>query len=179
VDALRRRLKPLANLRSPIWSLGAIVIILAVLLIVSPRLVVKGAYKVEYDAAAIQIDHIKQNHLAYTWTIVGPGEVLPHILGQGWYLNGDYFLQNYTPETYRYDPDEPELSIPTEHVFIVVEKEVYAAAYTADDLRQRAAMERGLWDWSRAYEQTHDNMSVYYEDEEIVIYHIHHPLVSE
>ena len=177
VAALGKRLEPLIPaLRSPIWGLGAAIVILAVLLVASPRLVVKGACKAEYDVTALQIRRIKQDHLAYTWTIVGPGEVLPHILGQGWYLNGDYFLQNYAPETYHYDPDEPELSIPTEHVFIVVEKKVYAASHTADALRQRVAMERGMWDWCRAYERSHDNMSIYYEDENIVIYHIHHPL---
>lgn len=158
-------------------SLGATVVILAVLLAASPPLIVKGASKGEYDAVALKIYDIKQEHLAYTWTIVGTSEVLPHILGRGWYLNADYFLQNYSPGTYRYDPRQPELSVPTEHVYIVVEKNVYVAPSTAKGLLQREAMEQALWEWCRTYEPLHDNMTVYYEDSNIVIYHIYHPLL--
>ncbi|RLC77387.1 MAG: hypothetical protein DRJ03_26935 [Chloroflexi bacterium] len=176
--ALVRRGKfPIPNPQSPIWSLGAVILVLVVLLVISPGLVVKEAAKAEYDIVALKIYDIKEEHLAYTWTIVGAPEVLPHTLGRGWYLNGDYFLQNYLPEVYHYDPDEPELSVPTEHVYIVVEKNIYAAPYTAKHLYQREAMEQGLWDWCRTYGQSHDNVTVYYEDDDIVIYHIHHPLV--
>jgi len=158
-------------------SLGASVAILTILLAASPRLVVKGASKAEYDAVALKIYDIKEEHLAYTWTIVGAGEVLPHTLGRGWYLNGNYFLQHYSPETYHYDPKQSELYVPTEYVYIVVEKNVYAAPFTAKGLRKRAAMEQALWDWCRTFEQSHDNMTVYYEDDNIVIYRIHHPLL--
>ena len=158
-------------------SLGATVVILATLLATSPPLVIKGASKAEYDAVALKIYDIKEERLAYTWTIIGAGEVLPHILGRGWYLNGDYFLQHYSPETYHYDPKQPELYVPTEHVYIVVEKNVYAAPFTATGLRERAAMEQALWDWCRTFEQLRDNMTVYYQDNDIVIYHIHHPLL--
>jgi hypothetical protein len=178
VAALGRRLKPVTALSSSSFiSLGATVVILAILLAASPPLVVKGASKGEYDAVALKIYDIKQEHVAYTWTIVGTPEVLPHVLGRGWYLNADYFLQNYPPETYRYDPKQPELSIPTEHVYIVVEKNVYAAPSTAEELLQRAKMEQALWDWCRTYELLHDNLNVYYQDDDIIIYHIHHPLL--
>lgn len=161
----------------PLINLGATIAVLAIMLAASPPLVIKGTSKAEYDAVAIKIYDIKEEHLAYTWTIVGVGEMLPHILGRGWYLNGDYFLQNYSPDTYRYDPEQPELSIPTEHVYIVVEKNVYAAPSTAKGLYQRETMEQDLWDWCSAYAQSHDNMTVYYEDNDIVIYNIHHPLL--
>lgn len=163
--------------RSEIGSLGVTIVILAALLIAGPRLVVKGASKGEYDAVALKIYDIKQEHVAYTWTIVGTPEVLPHILGRGWYLNADYFLQTYSPETYRYDPKRPELSVPTEHVYIVVEKNVYAAPSTAKELLKRATTEQALWDWCRTYERWNDNISIYYEDKDVVIYHIHHPLL--
>ncbi len=169
--------KNLVSLPGPsLVSLGATVLILAIMLAASPRLVVKGASKGEYDTVALKIYDIKQEHLAYTWTIVGTTEVLPHILGRGWYLNADYFLQNYSPETYRYDPKEPALSVPTEYVYIVVEKNVFAAPSTAKNLIKRAMTEQALWDWCRTYERLHDNMAVYYEDNDIVIYRIHHPL---
>ncbi len=173
--ALASRLIP--NPQSPIWSLGIIVIVLAILLAVSPGLVIEGSAKAEYDIVALKIYDIKENHLAYTWTIVGAREVLPHILGRGWYLHGDYFLQNYDPEKYHYDPKQPDLSVPTEHVYIMVEKNVYAAPATSGGLNERAEMEQALWDWCHIYEHSHDNMTVYYEDDDIIIYHIHHPLL--
>jgi len=162
-------------------SLGVTVAILAILLTAGPRLVVKGASKAEYDAVALKIYDIKQEHLAYTWTIIGTPEVLPHILGRGWYLHGDYFLQNYSPETYRYDPELPELYVPTDHVYIVIEKNVYAAPFTALGLYQRVAMEQGLWDWCRAYERQRRNddqdherergrITIYYEDSDMVVF---------
>ncbi|MDY6877405.1 MAG: hypothetical protein SWK90_14550 [Chloroflexota bacterium] len=161
----------------PLINLGATIAILSTMLVASPPLMVKGASKAGYDAVAIKIYDIKEEHLAYTWTVVGVGEMLPHILGRGWYLNGEYFLQNYAPDTYCYDPEQPELGIPTEHVYIIVEKNVYAAPSTAKGLYQRDTMEQGLWDWCKAYGQSHDNMTIYYEDNDIAIYHIHHPLL--
>ncbi len=177
VAALASRFKsPISNLQSPILSLGAVVIILALSLFASPPLVIEGAAKAEYDVVALEIYNIKEEHLAYTWTIVGASEVLPHTLGRGWYLNGDYFLQTYAPEMYHYDPDAPEFSVPTEHVYILVEKNAYAAPFTAQGLHERVRMEQALWDWCSTYERSHDNMTVYYQDDDVVIYHIHHPL---
>jgi len=177
VAALGRCFGETRFLGKSLVSLGIVVVVLAVLLVASPSLVIEGAAKAEYDIVALTIYDIKENHLAYTWTIVGASEVLPHILGRGWYLHGDYFLQNYAPETYHYDPEEPELSVPTEHVYILVEKNVYSAPFTAVGLRERVKMEQALWDWCLTYEQSHDNMTVYYKDSDIIIYHIHHPLL--
>jgi len=177
VSALGRRLGETGSSARNLASLATTIVILSVLLVASPPLVIEGAAKAEYDTVALTIYDIKEKHLAYTWTIVGTPEVLPHILGRGWYLNGDYFLQNYAPETYHYDPQEPEFSVPTEHVYIMIEKNVYAAPFTAEGLYQRVEMEQGLWDWCRAYEQSHDNITTYYEDDDIIIYHIHHPLL--
>ncbi|MEA3341219.1 MAG: hypothetical protein U9R15_14745, partial [Chloroflexota bacterium] len=178
VAALGRHFKsPISNLQSPILALGATILILVILLVASPPLVIKGAAKAEYDTVTLTIYDIKEEHLAYTWTIIGAPEVLPHILGRGWYLNGDYFLQNYAPETYHYDPQEPEFSVPTEHVYIMIEKNIYSAPFTAEGLHQRVEMEQGLWDWCRAYEQSQDNITTYYEDDDIIVYHIYHPLL--
>jgi hypothetical protein len=158
-------------------TMAATVALLAVLLLATPQLLIQGPPAAEYDSAVQNIYRIKGEFLAYTWTVVADQEALPQIVGSGWYLDYNYFLTHYSPETYRYDPKDKEekLHIPTDHVFIFAEKQVLAAPATAKMVAQRAETQQQLLAWCRRYQELHDDMDVFYEDSNLVVYHIYQP----
>ncbi len=181
VAALGRRLRPApASLGGSAASfsafgLGVTVLILIAMLVLSPTLFIAGPPLGEYDAFVRVLYSIKDNYLAYKWTVVSSAEELPQILDSGWYMDIDYFLQSYAPDTYRRDLKKPELGIPTDHVFIFVEKQVFAAPATAKTVALRDKRGQDLQTWCVRYQQLNDNMTTYYEDKHVVVYHIYHP----
>ncbi len=92
------------------------------------------------------------------------------MLGSGWYLQSQYFVDNYAPETFTYDRDQPQLGLPTPHVFIIVEKFPYASPGTAKSFIRRSAAARALTGWINRYRQTHSNIATFYENEAIAVY---------
>lgn len=181
VEALGRRLRPApASLEgSPssfsAFGLGITVLVLGVMLFLSPTLLIAGPPLGEYEAFVRVLYSIKNDYLAYKWTVVSSAEELPQILDSGWYMGSEYFLQTYSPHTYRRDLKKPELGIPTDHVFIFVEKQAFAASATAKTVILREKKGQDLQAWCVHYQQLNDNMSIYYEDKRVVVYHIYHP----
>ncbi len=187
VNALGRRLRPtpasLAGSSPPFSAigLGLTVLVLIAMLVLSPSLFIAGPPLGQYDAFVKVLYSIKSDYLAYKWTVVSSAEDLPQILDSGWYMNSEYFLQNFSPDTYRRDLKKPELGIPTDHVFIFVEKQVFAAPATAKTVALRDKIGQDLWAWCRRYQQLNENtaseasITVYYEDGRVVVYHIYHP----
>lgn len=160
-------------------GMAVTVLLLVVLLSATPRLLVSGPPAVEYGSAVQVIFTIKSQFLPYSWTLITSPEALPQIVGSGWYLENNYFLANYSPDTYRYDPKQEKLSVPTDHVFIFVEKQVLATSSTSGDLAKREETQQKLMDWCNRYRQKHGDMDTYYEDANIVVYHIYIPRTPE
>jgi hypothetical protein len=158
-------------------TMAATIVLLAILLLNTPQLLIQGPSAVEYSGVVQNIYRIKGEFLPYTWTVVSTPEALPQIVGSGWYLDYNYFLENYSPETYHYDPEaeEEKTNIPTDHVFIFVEKKVLVTASTAKTVAQRDETQQRLLAWCNRYRELHDDMDVYYEDADVVVYHIYHP----
>jgi len=151
-----------------------VTIILFLGIVFGPKFVLKSPLKAEYDMVPLKIYEIKKKHMVYSWTVVGSAELLPHLHGRGWYLNGEHFIKTYSPpETYRYDPKRTDIGIPTEHVYIVVEKKVFPAPSVYEKELSRVNMQPALNQWCMKYWLKHDNIEVYFENEDIIIYHIH------
>jgi hypothetical protein len=118
----------------------------------------------EYGSASQALLGISRKLKPFTWTIVTYGQEFPHVLGRGYHMPSAEFLE-------RYDPRAATLSVPTQYVFVVVEKNphpfqvnAWASQFSRTNLEQR------LLAWCVLYQTTHDDMRVYLEDDNIRIY---------
>ena len=164
---------PTELLRTPAYIslewIGSASCAAAIILLALPIQIAAPA-KAEYNEAVEVLYKIKSSYQPYTWTWISYDEGLPQVLGSGWYLQSQYFADNYAPEIFKYDRDQPHLGLPTPHVFIIVEKFPYASTGTAKSLISRSADARALIEWINRYSQTHSNVTAYYEDDQMAVY---------
>ncbi len=151
------------------------------------------ATPVEYDAAALNYLRIKSEFPVTDWTIIGPSEQFQQVLGIGWHYDLLRFVQDFSLEDAA-DADF-RLPIPTHHIFFYIEKQSLldqARVEDADVTRQleqegsdpynqyyRSADQRHLlqskaWHWVENYRRTHAGVSIFYDDGQLVVYHIVH-----
>lgn len=156
-----------------------------------------AAEPVEYDAAAANYLQIKTDLPVMDWTIVGPSEQYQQAVGIGWHYDLLRFIQDFSL-TDAGDPDF-DLPIPTHHIFVFLEKhslldgtltsqvdanqplepegpDPYQQYYRSPS--QRALLEAKLLRWMERYRQAHAGVSVYYEDEQLLIYQIEHEIIT-
>ena len=119
-----------------------------------------------YGTSALAVLRIERTLQPYTWTLVSYGQEFPMVLRRGFHVPAADFLTQY-------DPEAALLPIPTQHVFIVVEKTPHqfeindwARRFTRADVEQR------LQTWVHLYQATHANLRVFLEDENVRVYHI-------
>lgn len=147
--------------------------------------------QLEYDAAAGNYLRIQASFPALDWTIVSPVEQYPQVLKKGWHYESWEFVRDFGLA----EANDPsfDLPIPTTYVFIFAEKiplrvdkssnpvlangavSSLAAGSASEPYRdpeRRAVIQATLIAWAEAYMETHDNMRVFYEDEEMIIYMI-------
>ncbi|MCR4440821.1 MAG: hypothetical protein QHH10_01550 [Peptococcaceae bacterium] len=151
------------------------------------------ASTLEYEAAVLNYLVIKRDFKPLDWTIVAPAEQYQQALGIGWHYDLLRFVQRFTPEELE-SPDF-KLPIPTHHVFVYVEKvplylgrkvmqadaekelepegdNPYKQYYI--NAEQRGIIEAKAARLMEAYQRSHDNITVFYEDDNLKIYHIFH-----
>ena len=163
------RLQPSAGLIA-----GLVALAIAGATVVSLPLQAKSSSPQEPESLARALYQIKKEHRAYIWTVIGYQEALPQVLGRGYFLPWKTFIEQYDPIEYRFDPRAPRLAIPTRHVFILVEKQVFISPDDlATDTLERARLQVALQEWVARYQQYHDDMSVYYEDGSVAVYQIY------
>lgn len=147
----------------------------------------------EYDAAADNYIRIQRNFPTIGWTIVGPQEQYQQVLNHGWHYDLLKFVQDFNLEQAR-NPNF-ELPIPTADIFVFTEKrplnsdsEVTAAdaameleppgprlfeQYYVNPLQRRILQAKALA-FMEAYSESHSGVNVFYEDENMKIFHIVH-----
>lgn len=151
------------------------------------------AESVEYDAAAFNYLRIKTEFPVMDWTVIGPAEQFQQVLGIGWHYDLLRFVQDFSLENAA-DSDF-RLPIPTHHIFFYIERESLldqARVEDADISRQlepegpdpytqyyRSADQRHLlqskaWHWVETYRQTHPGVTIFYDDGQLLVYHIMH-----
>lgn len=98
-----------------------------------------------------------------TWTIVGPHELDYHVMGNGWYMRPEDFLQRYPdPNLYIWDPRKPERAIPTTHTFI----------FALRNRKDRDAPDKQLHEWCRDYMLSNEDMRFWLVEPNLVVYHL-------
>lgn len=139
----------------------------------------------EYEITARKTLEIRRIFPIKTWTIVAPVEQLSQIYGAAWYEDLGIFVEKYAPKVSKSDFTFP---IDTPHLFIFIEKrpfvtfssEAIGLPYTtlSDITYQnyrssagRAKLQFEALNMCEAYRRNYPNVSIYYEDENIRIYH--------
>lgn len=149
--------------------------------------------RLEYSAAVNNYLVIRGSFPALDWTIVSPVEQYSEVLNKGWHYESWEFVRDFTME----DARNPrfDLAIPTTYIFIYAEKVLLPTGQPVDlklageslpppgknpdgqyykNVENRSIIQAKLLVWSREYMKSHSNMSVFYEDSEMVVYMVKH-----
>lgn len=120
---------------------------------------------------------IDRTFIPYQWTIVAHRGILLAGMNRGRFLDYDYFTATYDPRTYVHGKPG---AIPTALVFIFIEKSPNATGISSELASlNRNAMRRAR-EWCETYVQFHDDMTVFYSDEAVIIYQLRDPnIVSQ
>jgi hypothetical protein len=152
--------------------------------------------KITYESMARVTDQIANDYERFTYTIVGTPQQRQQILGDGWFIEQWVFARDASLRSAR-DPGYqmnarqgiPKgsrdvgdiLAIPTQDVFIFVEKDIYPVPELAPDgpteeyyfnREKRGRIQARIYVWSELYMRYHTDMSVYHEDDDIKVYRI-------
>lgn len=103
--------------------------------------------------------------------------------GQGWHLMIEDFLDYVSPDADRLVYDAPGSAAEIDHpyVFIFHERVPYYVDHelVIQELPKRMDEERRVVEWVQEYRKHHDNLSVFYEDTDIVVWVIEQPRDEE
>ena len=134
-------------------------------------------YKMEYNSDVDQYLRISRNYRKTEWLIVSQEEGYDLALGNGWHLMTKDFLASYDPQAGSLignTTNNTKINVPD--VFIYVEKnihETYKTMSTLSTIYERRVKERvELMDWMEKYIKANGKQEIYYEDENLIIYHI-------
>lgn len=151
---------------------------------------------IEYDAAAENYIRIKSDFFKDTrsldWTVIGPDTQLAEVIGVGWHQDIYRFVREFSPE--QVQRADFKFPIPTHSIFVYIEKKPMFSGQTINlidakkeldpegddpfmqyyfDGKQRAIMEAKAWALVEAYRSSHEGVSIYYEDADLIIYKIY------
>ena len=144
---------------------------------------------IEYESAVKAYFSIKKEFPPLTWTLVAPVEQYEEALGYGynyelWEFNQDYSIQDAANRQF-------DIPIPTQFVFIFVEKnplQIWKNNELAGvdpallgptqkyyrDAGGRTKLQNSMAQWCRVYLANHNDMTVYFEDDNLIIYKVEH-----
>ncbi|MBI4260082.1 MAG: hypothetical protein HY658_05905 [Actinobacteria bacterium] len=137
---------------------------------------------VEYEASARALGRLMKETPRLTYTVVGPPEWFDRVLGSGYHLQ----LIDFADQLDLSQASDPGFHLPigTRRIFVLDEKNpfVYRIYRTAggvigaryQDLEARGELMRTVDEWIRTYSRFHDGVSIYYEDDDIIIWQIKH-----
>ena len=147
----------------------------------------------EYEAAARATERIAQELPRQTWVVAAPVEQLSETLGWGSHEDLASFVEKYQTEV-----DDPGFRFPVapEDLFVYVEKRPFqifsqepgAVSFTVltDGTYRsyrspggRASLESAALRLCESYRQHHPNTDIFFENEDLRIYHIHQEQASD
>lgn len=146
----------------------------------------------QYEGAIKAYKQIKKGFEFLDWTVISPVEEFSLTYGYGFHYELWKFLQDFSIEDAKNKDFDFGDKIPSKHIFIFLEKEPLLVWYTIPPTvyhisetekyyrmyHSRKKLEKKLQVWVEAYRNSHkdlpNNAKVFYEDENIVVYHIEH-----
>jgi hypothetical protein len=147
-----------------------ILLVFAETLLFSRAVVVADfAYVTEPNGYVKSLHAIKNKYPAYQWTCVSHFGAKIQTKNYARYMDYLYFLKNYNPKTFN---KTKQSSAPTAYLFIFVEKNKNINIVASELLPNVKNMTAKLQNWCSVYKKNHDDMSVFYEDDEVLVYKI-------
>lgn len=136
----------------------------------------------DYEAISVETRKIMRSSENFTYTVVGIPEQRQRVLGDGFFVELWVFARDVRAQ----DAVRPgyELPIPTEDVYITVEKHPLIALDLSEGANNptneyyRTEVKRGrimaiTYEWAETYRRYHSDMTIHYDDSNIRIYRIH------
>lgn len=173
-------------------------IVIALFVLFNVNIKIPKGFQMEYDGAVLCYLNIKNGNYGFqNWTIVSPTEQYQQAMNYGKHYQLWQFL--YAVENTFDEETENNLEIPTDYIFIYVEKiplyfdppisypkEPVSLEYSQKPLppimdemvefytkyENRMILESKAYFWAEEYMKTHDDMEVFYEDDEMKVYMI-------
>jgi hypothetical protein len=145
------------------------------------------AYKMEWESEVRQYLRIAAEFRPKKWTMFSQDEGYDLALGNGFHSNLADFLARYDPAAPPAFPTRKGETEPDQHiapdVFVFQQKHVYRLPKSVgiyemmlpkyeQTERENAELEA----WLEKYEQTHPKPEIYYEDDNLVVYHFQYPV---
>jgi len=124
-------------------------------------------YKMEHNSTVEQYLRISREYLPGQWMIVSEEEGYAVVLGRSWHLMLGDFLNFYDPDQEKLVREENGQKIfPAPDIFIYKEKNMFRPDFdTYKEILARREKEYDQLDrWLDKYQAKHDNISIYYED---------------
>ncbi|MBV8551438.1 MAG: hypothetical protein JOY54_09065 [Acidobacteriaceae bacterium] len=146
----------------------------------------------EYESAARSCERIAHEFRPKEWLVISPFQELPFTYGRGWHLDLSEFISTFTPDQVA----NPAFKFPYEcpDVFFFVERRPLALgslpglrtavwryapadsvdwpAYLYGSPIGRASLEYRAAALLDAYAKTHQNLFLFYQDDNLVVYHL-------
>jgi hypothetical protein len=141
----------------------------------SPVQSVAFEYTVEPDGFAKSLYLIEQNYMPYQWTVVSHQGTALTGMNRGRFLDYGYFSSRYKAESYKQGTKE---GVPTPVIFIFVERSREQSNVATELATGNSGAAEIIKDWLDAYQKTHNDLRIFYSDEEVVVYTIEDPAVN-
>lgn len=164
----------------------------AAILLLRPNVQAAVPAAAQYESAARNCLSIARQFAKNEWLIVSPSEELAFIIGQGWHLELSEVVSRYSAT--EVEKQAFRFPYPTPNIFFFVERRpLLSSSNQADAQAQWAYSPVESSDWATylyktqtgrnlleyraaelmaAYAKTHQNLSVYYQDQVLTIYHL-------
>jgi len=171
-------------------SLGLVlsfVILCSIALYIKPEPIIP--YKMHNNVNVEQYLNISSSFRPKSWWLVSPQyEDYAIVLGRGYLVYADEFVNMYNPKgekLTKWGSEEPDTELP-EDIFIFYEKDVFKVSEDVGvyvvlkpDYERREKLKEDIRDWIEKYQESHDNISVYFEDDNLKVFRIHNPVPQE
>lgn len=150
-------------------------LVIALFIVIRPAPIIP--YKMEYNSFIEQYLRIAGSYRPTEWLIVSQEEGYALAYGKGWHLMVGDFLDGAVGSSQELisgkDGDSP-IEVP--HVFIFHEKQIYETYFAMKELekqRERRISEKDrLGVWISDYKESGGEISLFYDDQNISVYHI-------
>jgi len=130
----------------------------------------------EPDGFTKAVYKIKKKLFPYQWTAVSHFGTRALVLNSGRFMDYGFFLQNFSPESVH---NNGSRFITTQNVFIFVVKDSLNSKIDTGLLPNVPDLMKRIVRWCRTYSQLYTDMTIFYEDKQVVVYHICRNLSSK
>jgi hypothetical protein len=139
------------------------------------------AYKLEHNSNLEQYLRISSQYRPKTWQLVSHNEGYAVSLGTGYHMHMDDFTKQFDPEKEaltKIGESKPDPNLAPE-IFILLEKKMFKVSVgnsiysiLEPEYKQRQLNYQKMQKWLDIHQTTGHDMDIYYEDNDITIYHL-------